>query len=402
MKYKKIINDPVYGFIGLPEGIIYEVLEHPFFQRLRRIKQVGLSHFVYPGALHTRFHHALGAMHLALKVSNILKNKGIEIANEEQEALALAMLLHDIGHGPFSHALEYKIINISHEDISLLIMDRLNSEFDGKLNLCMQMYQNAYHRKFFHQLISSQLDLDRIDYLARDSFFTGVTEGQVAYDRILLMFNVRDDQLVVEEKGIFSIEKFLFARKLMYWQVYLHKTVLSAEQILIKVVERVKELLSFGHHIDLPHPLKAFLKHDYTLEDFKKNSDLVEQYCQLDDVDINFLIKSLPNQGDKVLKILSNALINRDLFRLEFISKKTSDFLNQLRLKVENSKELSAAEARYLVFEGEESNREYDPEKQEIFILRKDDSVEPISFLLDFKLKDKALVKNYICYPKKL
>ncbi len=400
MKYAKIVNDPVYGFIGLPQGLIFQTLEHPFFQRLRRIKQVGLSHFVYPGALHTRFHHALGAMHLALKACEILRNKGITISEIEQESLALAMLLHDIGHCPFSHALEYKIVNINHEDLSLLIMHYLNKEFKGGLDVCIEMYTNKYSRKFFHQLISGQLDLDRIDYLARDSFFTGVTEGQVAYDRILLMFNVRDDQLVVEEKGIFSIEKFLFARKLMYWQVYLHKTVLSAEQILIKIVERLKELLLGGYDMSIPSALVDFLKNQYVLEDFRKNDELIKQYCDLDDIDINFAIKYLQKSEDKVLRILSNSLINRRLFHLEFNSKKTSDFLHKLRQKIAISEELNEAEAKYLVFEGTESNREYDPEKQEIFILRKDNSVEPISFLLDFKLKDKALVKNYICYPK--
>ena len=402
MRYKKIINDPVYGFISIPDGLIFQLIEHPFFQRLRYIKQVGLSHYVYPGALHTRFHHAIGAMHLALRACSVLRNKGIDITNEETEALAAAMLLHDIGHGPFSHALEYKLVAISHEEISLKIMTHLNQEFNGALQLCIDMYKGEYHRKFFRQLIRSQLDLDRLDYLARDSFFTGVTEGQVSYDRILHMLQVHKDALVIEEKGIYSIEKFLIARRLMYWQVYLHKTVLSAEQMLIKLVERIKFLLKSGTDIPLRPMLNNFLSQDFDNDNFNQNPQLLYDYCHLDDQDIHIMIKDLCGHHDKVLSFIAKSLRYRKLFKLEFVHGENEDLLKQYRNQARAEWKLTDEELSFLVFSGKESNVEYNSNTDEIFILSKKGDVEPISALLDFKLKNKALIKNYICYPKKI
>ena len=273
-KKNKIINDPIYGFITLERGIVFDLIEHPFFQRLRRITQLGLSYLVYPGAYHTRFHHALGCMFLMEKAILQIRNKGHEISFEEEEALKIAILLHDIGHGPFSHALENSIANnISHEDLSKLFMEKLNKEFDGKLSLAIQIFNNKHSKKFLHQLVSSQLDMDRLDYLKRDSFFTGVTEGNIGTERIINMLNVVNDQLVIEEKGIYSIEKFLIARRLMYWQVYLHKTVVSAENTLIKILKRAKQLIQNGTDIFSSSALKMFLKNNYTADNFIKNDE---------------------------------------------------------------------------------------------------------------------------------
>ncbi len=402
MRYKKIINDPVYGFISIPDGLIFSLIEHPFFQRLRYIKQVGLSHYVYPGALHTRFHHAIGAMHLALRACSILKNKGVDISEEETESLAAAMLLHDIGHGPFSHALEYKLVAVSHEEISLMIMNHLNEEFSGELDTCIAMYKGEYHRKFFRQLIRSQLDLDRLDYLARDSFFTGVTEGQVSYDRILHMLQVHRDALVVEEKGIYSIEKFLIARRLMYWQVYLHKTVLSAEQMLIKLVERIKFLLKSGEKIPLRPLLHSFLSTDVRKKDFLNNRQMLFDYCHLDDQDIHIMVKDLCGHSDKVLSLISKSLKYRKLFKLEFLHGENQELLEKYREIAQKEWNMTREELSFLIFTGTESNVEYNSNTDEIFILNKKGEAEPISAMLDFKLKNKALIKNYISYPKNL
>lgn len=400
MRYRKIINDPVYGFISIPDGLIFDIIEHPYFQRLRFIKQVGLTHYVYPGALHTRFHHALGAMHLALRTVDILRNKGITINDEEKEALAVAMLLHDIGHGPFSHALEYSLVNVSHEELSVLIMKALNTQFKGALELALQMYLGTYSRKFFRQLIRSQLDLDRLDYLSRDAFFTGVTEGQIAYDRILHMLNVRSDSLVVEEKGIYSVEKFLIARRLMYWQVYLHKTVLSAEQMLIKTIERIKFLLSVGK-LKVEHlSIHRFLSISPGLENFQNSKSLLNAYCELDDLDIGHLLKIASKSNDQVLSHLSKSLIYRRLFKLEFVHAEIGDLIEKYRLKERKRWGMDADEIKFLVFGGKESNIEYSTNTEEILILRKNETVEPISSMLDFKLSDKTLTKSYICYPK--
>ena len=279
MNKKKIINDPVYGFITIKSDLIFDIIQHPIFQRLRRIKQLGLTELIYPGAHHTRFHHAIGAMHLMSLALDSLASKGVDITEEEYEQAQIAVLLHDVGHGPFSHALEFSLLKgIKHESLSFILMKELNDEFEGKLHLSLKIFQNSHPRKFLHQLISSQLDVDRLDYLKRDSFFTGVSEGSIGLERIIAMLNVYDDQIVIEEKGLYSIENFLNARRLMYWQVYLHKTSVSAEKMLINLILRAKELASNGHQIQGSRALLQFLQNDYTLEDFQNHTDLVTLY----------------------------------------------------------------------------------------------------------------------------
>jgi HD superfamily phosphohydrolase len=287
MNKKKIVNDPVYGFITIPYNIVFDLVEHPYFQRLRRIKQVSLTHYVYPGALHTRFHHALGALHLMGQSIEVLRSKGVEISEKEAKAASIAILLHDIGHGPFSHTLENTLINVHHEELSLLFMESLNEQFKNKLELAIQIFKNEYHKKFLHQLISGQLDMDRMDYLNRDSFFTGVHEGVIGYDRIIKMLAVHKGELVVEEKGIYSIEKFLIARRLMYWQVYLHKTVLGVEQMLIRAWQRAKDLASQGASFEISKSLRFFLFNDIKSEDFVRDrEELIGHFAKLDDYDI--------------------------------------------------------------------------------------------------------------------
>src|SRR5687767_12730471 len=303
---KKIINDPVYGFITIPSELVYEIISHPYFQRLRHIKQLGLTHYVYPGALHTRFQHALGAMHLMGKALDNLRLKGIEISNEEYEATQISILLHDIGHGPFSHTLEEVLLSgIKHESLSYLFIDKLNEELHGALELTLQIFRNSYSRKFFHQLISSQLDIDRLDYLNRDCFFTGVQEGTIGVDRIISMLHVHRDQLVVEAKGIYSIENFLNARRLMYWQVYLHKTTVSAERMVVNLIRRAQALVQAGESIPASDALLLFLQHTFSIEKFRENSEALHTFGQLDDHDIWGAIKLWRNSTDKILAILS-------------------------------------------------------------------------------------------------
>ena len=290
---KKIFNDPIYGFITLNRDIIFDLIEHPYFQRLRRIKQLGLTHLVYPGALHTRFHHALGTMHLMQKAIEVIRSKGTTITEEEAEGVSIAILLHDIGHGPFSHALEHSIVSgISHEEISTLFMDELNKKFKGKLDLALKIFRNEYKKKFLYQLVSSQLDMDRIDYLKRDSFYTGVSEGVVNTDRIITMLTVKNDELAIEEKGIYSVEQFIIARRLMYWQVYLHKTVLAAENLSVKILKRAKELALNGEDLFCTPALKEFLYNKHDLSSFQNNPKLLEIFAELDDVDIMSLVSS--------------------------------------------------------------------------------------------------------------
>src|SRR5690554_3755238 len=315
---KKIINDPVYGFISIPSDLVYDLIEHRYFQRLRYIKQVSLTHLVYPGALHTRFHHALGAMHLMLLAIETLKGKGVEITKEEEEAAIIAILLHDIGHGPFSHSLEHTLVEgISHEHISHLIMNELNEEFAGQLTLAIAIFQDQHPKHFLHQLVSSQLDTDRMDYLNRDSFFTGVSEGVISFDRIIKMLNVANNQLVVEQKGIYSIEKFLIARRLMYWQVYLHKTVVSAEQMLIKALTRAKELSNSGVEMFATPALQHFLKQRITHQNFEQSNEHLDWFTKLDDSDIMSALKVWTNHEDFVLSTLCKKLLGRELFRTE-------------------------------------------------------------------------------------
>ena len=276
---KKIFNDPVYGFISLPFNLIFDIIEHPFFQRLRRIKQLGLTHLVYPGALHTRFHHAMGAMHLTMKALDVIESKGQKVTKKERKATLIAILLHDIGHGPFSHALEYSIVgNVTHEDISSFFMKQLNEEFEGKLTLAIKIFENKYQKAFLHQLVSSQLDMDRLDYLKRDSFFTGVSEGVISSERIISMLNVKEGNLVIEAKGIYSIEKFIIARRLMYWQVYLHKTVLSAERLVVNILKRAKELALHGEELFCTDALRYFLYQNHDKESFEKNPETLAAF----------------------------------------------------------------------------------------------------------------------------
>lgn len=402
MKNKKILNDPVYGFVGIPYGIIFNLVEHPYFQRLRRIKQTSLTHLVYPGALHTRFHHALGALHLMQQAIEVLRSKDVHITQEEAEGVCIAILLHDIGHGPFSHTLEHTLMQVTHEDLSLYFMEELNEAFQGRLELAMSIFKDEYHKPFLHQLVSGQLDMDRMDYLNRDSFFTGVHEGVIGYDRIIKMLAVRDGELVVEEKGIYSIEKFLIARRIMYWQVYLHKTVLSAEQMMIVALNRAKDLVKQGEAVEAPPALSFFLHGAPTAADFEQDrSALLQRFAALDDYDVMTAFKYWQHHSDKVLAYLSQCLINRRLFRLEFSYEPFEpDYLDRIRKAVLNWSELDESALDYLFIQGVEANAAYRKSKDEIKILKKNGQVRPMSESTDYDIQSKAVRKHYICYPK--
>ena len=403
MNKKKIINDPVYGFISIPYEIIYDILEHPYFQRLRRIKQLGLTHLVYPGALHTRFHHALGAMHLMQKAIRNLQYKGVDISPEEAEGVTIAILLHDVGHGPFSHALEHSIVNVHHEDLSVLFMEQLNEEFDGALSLAIKIFKNEYPKRFLHQLVSSQLDMDRMDYLNRDSFFTGVSEGVIGYDRIIKMLHVHNDEIVVEYKGIYSIEKFLIARRIMYWQVYLHKTVLSAEQMLIRFFKRVKFLSSSNIPLGLPDSLDFFVKNNLSVTDFEANrKKYLDQFALIDDVDIAYTIKKSIQHPDFILSYLARSLTNRRLFKVEIQNEEfESDLLKDIRLKLQNDITLkNDIDVSWLIIKGSESNIAYSTKKEEIKILMKDRQIKKLLEASDHIIDSDILVKYFLCYPK--
>nr|WP_294779245.1 HD domain-containing protein [uncultured Flavobacterium sp.] len=401
----KIFNDPIYGFITIPNELVYDLIQHPYFQRLRRISQMGLSYVVYPGANHTRFHHALGCMHLMKKAIDTLRFKGVVISDEEECALLIAILLHDIGHGPFSHAMERSIVeDVHHESISLLFMNQLNEEFDGRLSLAIQVFKGEYHRKFMLQLISSQLDMDRMDYLKRDSFYTGVAEGNVNSERLIQMMNVENDVLVIEEKGIYSVEKFLLSRRLMYWQAYLHKTSLVAELILMKVLKRAKELILKG--IDLPcsEPLSYFMHNKITLEDF--DAEKLDLFAQLDDFDIISALKAWQRNDDFVLSTLSKMIINRDLLKIKMSAEKVSMEESQsLKEKFAIQHHISQLEAGYFIFRGKIKNQAYSKEAEPIRILKKDKTIEDVveaSDQLNLKSLSKLVTKYYICFPKQL
>ena len=405
---RKIINDPVYGFINIPSDIIFDLLQHPYFQRLRRIKQLGLTHFVYPGALHTRFQHAIGALYLMTKAIDVLKSKGHYISDEENEAVCIAILLHDIGHGPFSHALEHSIIKgVSHEEISISIIRELNIIFNGKLDLALKIFQDKYQRKFLHQLVSGQLDMDRLDYLRRDSFFTGVSEGVVGSDRIIKMLNIVNDELVIEAKGIYSVEKFLIARRFMYWQVYLHKTVLSAENMLIKTLKRANELANKGIELFATPSLHFFLYNEIT--DFDTVFDgksILELFTSLDDDDIMVSIKEWAKQPDKVLSHLSKSIINRELFRIEIQDKKfNKNRIEELKVKAAGIFNIKAKELEYFVFSDSVSNFAYTLEDTQINILKNNgDLVElsKASDILNIKMLSKKAKKYFLIYPKSI
>ncbi len=404
MNKKKIFNDPVYGFITIPYPIVFDLIEHTYFQRLRRIKQLGLTHYVYPGALHTRFHHALGALHLMTEAIDVLRSKNVDITNEEAKAVCIAILLHDIGHGPFSHTLEHTLVNVHHEELSVLFMQKLNEAFDGQLDLAIQIFQDKHPKKFLQQLVSGQLDMDRMDYLNRDSFFTGVSEGVIGYDRIIKMLDVRDGELVVEQKGIYSIEKFLIARRLMYWQVYLHKTVLAAEQMLIRVLRRAKDLATQGVPLEVSKSLAFFLYNDFRSEDItKKGDELIEHFAKLDDFDIIAALKSFMNHDDFILSYLSKSLINRRLFKVEMSDAPfSSDYIEKVRQKSLEHISNSNINIDYIVFQGTETNSTYSSLKDEIKILFKNGEIKPVSAISDHGVHHKIISKHYLCYPKNI
>ena len=399
----KIFNDPIYGFITIPNALIFDLIEHRYFQRLRRITQMGLSYLVYPGAHHTRFHHALGCMFLMQKAIRILRFKGVLITKEEESGLLTAILLHDIGHGPFSHAMEHSLVNgVSHEEVSLLFMEQLNEEFNGRLSLAIKIFKGDYSRKFLNDLISSQLDMDRADYLKRDSFYTGVAEGNINSERLITMLNVVNDELVIEEKGIYSVEKFLTARRLMYWQVYLHKTSLVAEQLLIRLLMRAKELTSNGIHLEGCRNLNYFLQNNVSKSTL--DFEALETFAKLDDVDIVSAMKNWRDHDDFVLSNLSQMILERELLKIKFHKKKVkaSDLQKHItRLKIKYN--INDVEASYFVFNGEVMNQAYELKKDNIKILLKNGRVQDIvniSDHLNLKALSKLVTKYYICYPK--
>ncbi len=403
MPSTKIFNDPVYGFVSIPYGIIFQLVEHPYFQRLRRIKQVSMSHYVYPGALHTRFHHALGAFHLMTQAIETLRSKDVEITEDEATAASIAILLHDIGHGPFSHTLEHTLIDVHHETLSLRFMETLNREFNGALEMAIQIFKDAYPKHFLHQLVSSQLDMDRMDYLNRDSFFTGVYEGVIGYDRIIKMLSVYEGELVIEEKGIYSVEKFLIARRLMYWQVYLHKTVLAAERMLIQAFLRARELYQEGHALPGMSPglqyLMEFGQQEGMLD--RAPEALLEQFATLDDFDVVFAIKSWANFDDPVLAYLAQGLVERHLFKLEMSNTPFDrQYVAYVRQRILDWGHFEEQHLPHLLIEGYETNSAYSTSKEEINILFKNGTILPMSMSSDHDLQSKIVTKYYLCYPK--
>jgi HD superfamily phosphohydrolase len=399
----KIFNDPIYGFITIPNSDIFDLIEHKYFQRLRRISQMGLSYLVYPGAIHTRFQHAIGCMCLMQKAVNVLRFKEVIISKEEERALYIAILLHDIGHGPFSHAMEHSIVNgISHEEISMRFMQKLNEEFNGSLTLAIQVFEGKYERPFLCELISSQFDMDRADYLKRDSFYTGVAEGNVNSERLITMLNVVNDRLVVEEKGIYSVEKFLVARRFMYWQVYLHKTGLVAEQLLTRVLKRAKELTNQGVVLNASAALSYFLKNEISEENF--DDATLETFSRLDDTDILSAMKDWQYHDDFILKHLCSMIVNRDLLKIKLKNKPIKrSTLDKHLANMVSKYDISEKDAGYFVFIDEISNLAYQSKTQKIKILKKSGKVVDITKASDqFNIKalSKPVTKYYICYPK--
>ena len=399
----KIINDPVYGFITLNKGILLNIVNHPYFQRLSRIKQLGLTYLVYPGAHHTRFHHAAGAAHLMTQAIQTLKKNGVLINKEEEEAVILAILLHDIGHGPFSHALENSFVKgISHEDISVKFMNSLNQEFDGALDLALQIFQDKYPKRFLHDLVSSQLDMDRLDYLKRDSFFTGVSEGVVSNQRIIKMFHVVNDEIVIKEKGIYSIEKFIVARRLMYWQVYLHKTVLSAEFLLAKIIERARELINNGEKLLVLPSVKYFFENTIYKENISEY-DFLTAFSKLDDYDVLYSVKVWADSNDQVISKLSQMLINRKLLKVKISHHKfTNDEIEEMKQYHQKKLGFSNLEMNYFVFQNQMTNNAYDPRKDEIKILFNNGTLKDITLAsdnLNISALSKPVKKYYLFAP---
>jgi len=402
---RKIFNDPVYGFISIPFEIVYDLIEHPYFQRLRRITQLGLTPLVYPGALHTRFHHAIGAMHLMGEAIEILRSKGIEVTEEEAKGAIIAILLHDIGHGPFSHALEHSIVDkISHEDLSEIFMDKLNKEFNNQLDLAIKIFKNKYKKKFLHQLVSSQLDIDRLDYLKRDSFFTGVSEGIISSDRIIAMLTVVNDELAIEAKGIYSIEKFIVARRLMYWQVYLHKTVLSAEYLLVKILQRAKELAAKNIELFATPSFKLFLYQKFNKKAFQSDTKVLEAFAQLDDNDIFTSVKVWADHEDRILSVLCKNMVNRHLFKIEIQNKPFKrERIEKIKKAAIIKYKLADNEVEYFVFSDTIQNNAYNPQNEKINILYKNGELVDIADAADqlnISVLSKTVEKFFLCCPK--
>ena len=407
---RKIINDPVYGFISIPGDFVFDLIEHPWFQRLRNIKQLGLTSFVYPGATHSRFQHGLGALHLMNMAIATLRSKGVVISPTEEEATLIAILLHDAGHGPFSHALENSIISgITHEDLSLLLMRKLNEKYAGKLDLAIEIFTGTYYRKFLHELISGQMDMDRLDYLRRDSFFTGVIEGSVGSDRIIRMLNVVDDSLVVDEKGIYSLEKFLIARRLMYWQVYMHKTVLSSESLLVNILKRAKEIATNGNDLFTTPALRFFLYNNISHSDLTDEGKftpgmIASNFIRLDDSDILVCAKYWADHSDRVLSDLSGRLLRRDLFAIElqnepFAMKRVNDLISIARKLMDIDPGLT----EYYVYTNSISNLAYTPDAPVVKILLKNGKtadISTVSDMFDHQFLSERITKYFLCYPK--
>ena len=403
----KLFNDPIYGFISLPSERIFDLVEHPYFQRLRRISQLGLSYLVYPGAYHTRFHHALGAMHLMHKAIQVLRRKGVEITDSEAESAQIAILLHDVGHGPFSHALEHTLLDgVHHEVVSRLIMRRLNAEFGGTLDEAIAIFEGSHPKRFLHELISSQLDMDRMDYLKRDAFYTGVVEGAINSDRLLEMLHVADGQLVLEHKAITSIEKFLMSRSLMYWQVYMHKTVLSAEYMLVEVLRRAALLVQRGETVFAGSELATLLRRRPKHDEFAADPELLDLFTRLDDSDILSAIKQWQGHADPVLAALSTRLIQRKLFRIKFIeSPLSADERQALEASLAEYMGISLEDSAHFVLEGVATNKTYASDKQEIKLLKKNGSIIPLtqaSEILPLSVYSQVITRPFVCWPKEL
>jgi uncharacterized protein len=406
MNKRKIFNDPVYGFITISSDLVFDLIEHPYFQRLRRIKQLGMAELVYPGALHTRFHHALGAMHLMCEALQTLRSKGHLIWEAEWEAAQIAILLHDVGHGPFSHVLETTILpHVPHENLSLELMKDLNRQFEGRLDLAIQMFEGSYPRQFFHQLVSSQLDMDRMDYLNRDSFFTGVAEGAIGAERIIKMLDVVDDQLVVEAKGMLSVENFLNARRLMYWQVYLHKTSICAEVMLVQAIGRARELLRDGQEVFASPDFAVFLRQNVSLTQFQENDAYLRAFVNIDDNDVWSCIKMWQYHSDAILATICQLLLHRKLYKIQFSDVPfETDYLAKISQDLQQQ-HIPAHWLSYFLVEGQSSNAAYVSSKERIFIKLKDGSVRDIAEASDLptiKALSNIVRKYYVCWSKNL
>jgi HD superfamily phosphohydrolase len=399
MNKKKIFNDPVYGLIRFNFEVLYEIIDHPYYQRLRRITQQALSHYVYPGAHHTRFQHALGALHLMTRALDTLRSKDIVITDEEYEAACVAILLHDVGHGPFSHALEYTLTNVHHEEISLVLMQKIGEDIGKNFDLAIRIFQGKYDRPFLHQLVSGHIDADRMDYLTRDSFFSGVAEGIIGYDRIITMINVCDDQLVIEEKGIYSIEKFLMARRLMYWQVYLHKTVISAEVMLISILKRASELTKMGESLPSSDELNFFLTKAHTSKEIMNNLPFISNFVLLDDMDILWMIKKSIQHNDFIFSNLCNNLLNRKLLKVFTESdEQTFEKWNNIKTTFAQKYNLTETDLHYFFCNKTESVKQYDTKDGEILILKKNGKIVTFSEL-NPTIKDQEESRTFLFYP---